>query len=94
MYDLERSRGYQKTDHIAPPDGFESIDEFVDEDSLLILDQRGHTRSFHLHRLVEENDNDHRQAEGDDEVARPGPQLAPDGPLRRGLSRFRIRLNG
>jgi hypothetical protein len=58
-------------DHVAAFDGLEAIDKLIDEDALLIGEQRGHAGAFDLYGLIEEHDDDQRQADGDEQIARP-----------------------
>jgi len=70
----ERFRAIQRIpedDDVTAVDGFEAIDEFIDEDALLIGEQRGHAGAFDFDWLVEENNDDQGKADGDEEIAGP-----------------------
>src|SRR5579862_6985233 len=57
----ERFRAVQRIPehhYIVAIDGLEAVHKFIDEDALLVAEERRHTGAFHLHRLIEENDND------------------------------------
>ena len=58
-------------DDVAALDGLEAVDKFVDEDALLVGEQRRHAGAFDFHGLVQEDDDDQREADGDEQVARP-----------------------
>ncbi len=45
-------------DHVSALDGLKAIDKFVDKDSFLVGEQRGHAGAFDLHGLVQEDDDD------------------------------------
>src|SRR5882672_2374044 len=63
-------------DHdVAALNGLEAVNEFVDEDALLVGEQRRHAGAFDFHGLVQEYDDDEREAYGDYEVARPDPNF-------------------
>ena len=66
-------QGVPEDDHVAPANGLEAVNKFVDEDALLIGEERRHAGAFDLHRLIEEHDDDERKADGDKQVA--GPHL-------------------
>src|ERR1700730_5632501 len=68
-------QGIPEDDHVSTSNGLEMIHEFVDENPLLIREQRSHAGAFDFNRLVEEDDDDHRQAERDDQVAGPNAQF-------------------
>ncbi len=75
--------GVEEDDDVAAVDGLEAIGELVDEEAVLILQAREHAGAFDADRLVEEEDDEERDGDGDEHVARPG---APAGGLgvRRG----------
>src|SRR6266403_5716220 len=59
-------------DHdVAALDGLKTVDKFVDEDALLVGEQRRHAGASDFHGLVQEDDDDERQADGDKKVAGP-----------------------
>src|SRR5579859_964110 len=64
-----------KDDDVAPLNGLEAINKFVDKDALLIGEQRSHARAFHFHRLIQENNDDKREADGDEKITRPDTNL-------------------
>ena len=81
-------------DHVAAIDGLKAIDKFVDEDALLIGEQRGHASAFDLHRLVEKNEDDEGEAESHGEIARPTAQLAAKSVLGRPRGRRQRTCHG
>jgi hypothetical protein len=68
-----------ENDNVASLDGLEAIDKFVDEDALLVREQRGHAGALDLNRLIEEDNDDERKADGDEKVARPNTDLVSQG---------------
>src|SRR5262245_36914290 len=44
-------------DYVAALDGLETVDKLVDEDALLVGEERRHAGALDLHRLVEEDDD-------------------------------------
>src|SRR5271169_6495972 len=78
-------------DNVASLNGLEAINEFVDEDAFLVGEKRSHARAFHFHRLIEEDDNDEGQANGNEEVARPNADFISQGMGRRGRRRWSFR---
>ena len=86
-------QGIPENDDVAALDRLEAIDEFVDENALLIGKQRRHAGAFDFHGLIEENDDDESEADGDQEIARPNADFISQGMSgrrRRGWS-FRNR---
>src|SRR6185437_9052562 len=78
----ERLRAVERipeNDDVAPLDGLEAINKFVDEDALLIGEQRSHARAFHFYRLIQESNDDEREADGDEQIARPNTNLGSQG---------------
>src|SRR5580658_9463808 len=75
-----------ENDDIAPLDGFEPIDKFIDKDALLVGEQRSHAGTFDFYRLIEENNDDERQADGDKQIARPNTDFISQG---MGCRRYR-----
>src|SRR5579872_2711939 len=70
----ERLRAIQRIpedDDVAALDGLKTVDKFVDEDALLIGEQRRHAGALDLHRLIEEHDDDQGEADRDEEIAGP-----------------------
>ncbi len=70
----ERLRAIQRipeNDDVPAFDGLKTVDKFVDEDALLVGEERRHAGAFNLHRLVEEDDNDQGKTDGDEEIAGP-----------------------
>src|SRR5271154_4178368 len=80
-----------ENDDIAPLNGFEAINEFIDEDAFLVGKQRSHARAFHFHWLIEENDDDEGKANGDEKVARPNADFISQRMGRRGRRRWSFR---
>jgi hypothetical protein len=77
--------GIEKDDDVAAVDGLEAIGELVDEEAVLILQAGEHTGAFDAHGLVEEEDDEERDGDGDEDVARPGaPAGGSDDGRRRG----------
>ena len=87
----ERFRAVQRVpehDDVAALDGLKAIHKFVDEDALLVGKQGRHAGAFHLHRLIQKNDDDQRQADGDQQVASPDTDFGAEG-MSGGMSRRR-----
>src|ERR1035438_6323843 len=59
------------------------INELVDKKAVGVLKPRQHAGAFHAHRLVEEDDDQHRGRGGNKQIARPEADAAVSG-LRRG----------
>src|SRR5713101_1492862 len=83
--------------YIAALDGLEAIDKFIDEDALLVGEQRRHAGTFDFYRLVEKNDDDQREADGDEQVARPNTYFVAQrmrgaGPRGRAINGGRNRV--
>src|SRR5579862_186701 len=68
-----------KDDHVAALDGLEPVDKLVDEDALLVGEERSHAGAFDLHRLIQEDDDDERQADCDQEIAGPDADFVSQG---------------
>src|SRR5579863_3565628 len=84
----ERFRAVQRipeNDHVAALDGLEMVHKFVDENTLLIAEQRIHAGAFDLDRLVKENHHHDGEPESDGQIARPTAQFTPQ---RRRLLRW------
>src|SRR5215469_15992403 len=64
-------KGIPEYDDIASIDGLKTVDELIDEDALLIGEERGHAGAFDFYGLIEEDDDDQREANGDEQVASP-----------------------
>jgi len=60
-----------ENDDVAALDGLKAVNKFVDEDAFLVGEQRGHAGAFDFYRLIEEDYDDQRQADGDEQIARP-----------------------
>src|SRR5215831_19269914 len=78
-------------DHdVAPLNRLESVDKLIDEDTLLVRKQRRHAGAFDFDRLIKKHNDDKRQTDGNEKVARPDTNLA-----LKGLpgSRFGFRSN-
>src|SRR5262249_50040973 len=77
-------------DHnVAALDRLPSIYELVDENALLVIEGRHHAGAFDFHRLVEEDDDEGRDGQGNDEVAHPDGQHGQAPGLGHG-SRLRL----
>src|ERR1700723_1442220 len=63
--------------YVAALDRREPVHKLVDENALLIAQQRRHAGAFHFYRLVQENYNYQREAQRDSQIASPTPQLTP-----------------
>ena len=78
----ERLRTVQRIpedDNISALDGLETVDKFVNEDALLIGEQRRHAGAFDLHGLIEEDDDDESEADRDEQIASPDANLVSQG---------------
>jgi len=51
--------------HVAAVNGLEAVDKFVDEDALLVGEERRHAGAFDFDRLVQEDNDDEGEADGD-----------------------------
>src|SRR5260370_17535405 len=58
-------------DYVAALDGLKALNKLVYEHALLVGEQRRPAGAFDLYGLVEEHDDDQRQYDGDELVARP-----------------------
>src|SRR5580765_231704 len=56
---------------ISALDRFPAVDELIDEDAFLVVERRHHAGAFDLHRLVQEDDDERRNGEGNYQVAQP-----------------------
>ena len=54
-----------ENDDVAPMNRLETIHKFVDEDALLVGEERRHAGAFDLDRLVQEDNDDEGEADGD-----------------------------
>lgn len=90
---LRAVEGIPENDDVTALDGLEAIDKLVDEDALLVREKRGHAGAFDFHGLIEKNDDDKGEPNGDEKVASPNPDLCSQG-MSRGRSRRRGGRNG
>src|ERR1700730_4809165 len=60
-----------KDHNVASLYGLKAVNEFINEDAFLVRKQRRHARTFDLHRLVQEDDDDQSEADGNEEIAGP-----------------------
>jgi len=58
MNDFEWSRRIPEDNHVAAVNGLEAVDKFVDEDALLVGEERRHAGAFDFDRLVQEDNDD------------------------------------
>src|SRR5690348_12005466 len=80
-----------ENDHVAALNRFEVIDKLVDENPLLIAEQRSHAGAFYFYRLIEKNDDEKGQAERRGKIARPAAKIALRLDRLRGFHRCRRR---
>ena len=81
----------QPEDHNIPAiDRLKAIYKLVDENPLLIAQQRGHARAFHLHGLIQENDDHQRKPERHRQIPRPTAQFSPQLGIRRRIGRLSL----
>ena len=64
---------------IASLNRLEAIDKFIDKDALLVGEQGRHAGAFDFHGLVQEDDDDQRESDGDEQVARPNTDFVSQG---------------
>jgi hypothetical protein len=64
--------GVEEDDDVAAVDGLETVGELVDEEAILILEAREHAGTFHADGLVEEQDDEDGDSEGNEDVAGEG----------------------
>src|SRR5580658_3426438 len=76
-------QGIPENDDVASLNGFEAINKLIDENPLLVGEQRSHAGTFHFYGLIEKNDDDKRQPNGDEKVARPNANFISQGMGRR-----------
>ena len=62
----------EEDDYVAAVDVFEAVGELVDEEAVLVLEHGEHAGAFYADGLVEEEDDEHGDGDGDEEVAGPG----------------------
>jgi len=74
--------GIPENDDVAALDGREAIDKLVDEDALLIGKERSHAGAFDFDGLVEEDNDDEGEADGDEQVAGPDADFVAQGMTR------------
>ena len=60
-----------KDDDISARDRLDSIDELINEDPLLVLERRHHGGAFDLHGLVQEDNDEARDSQGDNQIPQP-----------------------
>src|ERR1700722_8322632 len=72
-----------KHDYIAAFDRRDVVNELVDEEPVMILEPREHAGAFNAHRLVEEEDDENRNARGDQQIAKPKTEAQARALLRR-----------
>ena len=63
--------------------GFEAINELVDENAFLVGEQRRHAGAFDFDRLIKKDDDHQRQTDSDQEVARPNADFMAKKLVRR-----------
>src|SRR6516225_9300186 len=63
--------------NIAAIDRLKAINEFIDEDALLVREERRHAGAFHLHRLIQKHDDYEGETDSDQQVAGPDADLMP-----------------
>ena len=83
-----------KNDDVAALDGTKVIEEFVNENALFVVQERGHAGAFNFDGLIKENDDDDGQRGGDEKVAGPGAKFPAErggGAGRRGALRCGLR---
>ena len=68
--------GVEEDDDVAAVDGLEAVGELVDEEAVLILEAGEHAGAFDADGLIEKEDDEERDGDGDEDVAGPG---APAG---------------
>jgi hypothetical protein len=76
--------------HVAAVNVLEAVDKFVDEDAFLVGKQRRHAGAFHLYGLIEEHDDDQRQADGDEQVTGPHADFVAEKVMGVGLGGRRV----
>lgn len=76
-----------ENDDVAALDGLEAINKFIDEDAFLVGEQRGHAGAFDFYGLIEKNDDDESEADGNEKIARPNTNFISQGMGRRGRRR-------
>jgi hypothetical protein len=61
----------------------EAVRELVDENPLLVGEARHHAGAFDFYRLVNENNRDYRDEDGEGQVADPGERIPDTGAQAR-----------
>jgi len=69
--------------YVSAVDGLETIDELIDEDTLLIGEERSHAGTFDFYGLIQEDDDDQRETDSDEEIAGPDTDFVPKELVRR-----------
>jgi len=83
-----------ENNNIAALNRLEAVDKFIDEDALLIGEERRHAGAFDFNRLIEENDDDESEADGDEEVAGPNTDFVSQRMDCRGRRGWSFRNRG
>ena len=71
---LGRIRGKLEHHNVLSVDGPKPINKFIDKDTFLIRQPGHHADAFHLHRLVQEHNDDPRNGQRENQIANPNPQ--------------------
>jgi hypothetical protein len=80
--------GIPENYYVTTIDRLKAIDKFVDEDALLVGEERGHAGAFDFHGLVEEDNDNQGEADGDEEIARPNANFVAQKLMRRSGGRI------
>src|SRR5882724_4729441 len=65
-----------ENDHVTALNRLKAVHKFIDEDAFLIGKERRHAGAFDFHRLIEKNDDDEGEPNGDEKIARPDADFA------------------
>jgi hypothetical protein len=81
-------------DDVAAVDGLEAVNEFIDEDALLIGEERRHAGTFDFNGLIEKNDDDQGETDGNEKIAGPDAYFVTKQVVRRSACAFCRRARG
>src|SRR5450432_3333626 len=76
--------GIAKDDDVAARNGLETVDEAVDENSLLVFEAGQHAGTFDFDWLIKENDYESGSEKGDHQIAQPHADEIDGGVLAAG----------
>src|SRR5438270_10280067 len=78
---LARVAGIMEDNDVTARDAFKAVDQLVDEDPLLVFQSGLHAAAFHLDRLIDKQNDEKSNENGEEQVAHPRTQGAQAGGL-------------